>query len=172
MRRVLLTGMSGTGKSTLIRELAARGYRAIDLDTDEWSEWVRVEGGPDEPVPAGDPESLWQDRDWMWREERVETLLSTNDADPLFVGGTAPNQGKFRTWFDQIILLSAPDEVLVERLRTRTTNAYGRHPYELARVLEHVRTVEPLLRRTATLEIDTNAPLDQVVATVLNVVLS
>jgi adenylate kinase family enzyme len=42
MKRVLLTGMSGTGKSMLISELAARGYKAVDLDTDEWSEWVPI----------------------------------------------------------------------------------------------------------------------------------
>ena len=30
MKRVLVTGMSGTGKSSLLGELAARGYRAKD----------------------------------------------------------------------------------------------------------------------------------------------
>jgi dephospho-CoA kinase len=44
VKRVLLTGMSGTGKSTLIRLLAARGYKAVDTDTDEWSEWVTTPG--------------------------------------------------------------------------------------------------------------------------------
>ena len=40
MKRVLLTGMSGTGKSSVIRELAARGFKAIDTDSDEWSAFV------------------------------------------------------------------------------------------------------------------------------------
>ena len=40
MKRILLTGMSGTGKSAIISELAARGYKAIDADCDEYSEWV------------------------------------------------------------------------------------------------------------------------------------
>lgn len=40
MKRVLITGMSGTGKSAVIRELAARGFRAVDIDTPEWSHWV------------------------------------------------------------------------------------------------------------------------------------
>ena len=55
MKRVLLTGMSGTGKSTVIRELAARGYKAVNGD-DGWSE-----EGPD--------------GDWVWREDRVQRLL-------------------------------------------------------------------------------------------------
>jgi dephospho-CoA kinase len=32
MKRVLLTGMSGTGKSSIIDRLVALGYRAVDLD--------------------------------------------------------------------------------------------------------------------------------------------
>jgi len=38
----VVIGNAGTGKSTLIRELATRGSRAVDTDTDEWSEWVTV----------------------------------------------------------------------------------------------------------------------------------
>ena len=37
----LITGMSGTGKSAVIQELASRGYPAHDLDTPEWSERCR-----------------------------------------------------------------------------------------------------------------------------------
>jgi hypothetical protein len=29
--------MSGTGKSTVLVELASRGYRVVDLDDDGWS---------------------------------------------------------------------------------------------------------------------------------------
>lgn len=42
VKRVLFTGMSGTGKSPLIGEFAARGYKAVDVDADTWSEWVEL----------------------------------------------------------------------------------------------------------------------------------
>lgn len=172
MKRVLLTGMSGTGKSTLIDALAARGYRAVDADTDEWSEWVRVAGGADPFDVTADPDSIWRTHDWMWREDRIHRLLSTEDTDLLFVSGTAPNQGTFHARFDHIVLLTAPAGVLVERLSTRTNNQYGKRPDELARVLHHLRTVEPLLRRAASLEVDTSAPLDRVMETILDAVRS
>jgi shikimate kinase len=163
VKRVLLTGMSGTGKSTVIDELAARGYRAIDLDSDEWSEWVAFTGGPEEsPVEP--------DRDWVWREDRVQSLLSTEDTGILFLSGCAMNMGKFCPQFDHIVLLSAPAAVIVERLATRTNNPYGKHPDEVARVLGLVQTIEPLLRKAAGHEVETSAPLDEVVATVLRLV--
>jgi len=60
--------------------------------------------------------------------------------------------------------------VIVERLATRTNNPYGKDPDELAQVLWYLQTVEPLLRRGASLEIDTTAPLAQIIDTVLGLV--
>jgi shikimate kinase len=164
MKRVFLTGMSGTGKSAVISELAARGYKAVDTDYDGWSELV--------DVPANSGESgLGGQQDSLWREDRIARLLATEDADVLFISGGATNQVKFYEHFDHIVLLSAPTSVMTERLITRTNNPYGKHPDELARVLDLKRTVEPMLRRVAHLEVDTNAPLDQVVEKILSVVL-
>lgn len=149
--------------------LAGRGYRAIDLDTDEWSEWMPIADEDSFGSPA-DAESVWRSHDWVWREDRVARLLATEQSGILFVSGTASNQGKFHPQFDHIILLSAPLSILMERLASRTTNHYGKDPSERARVRQHVETVEPLLRRAASVEIDTSAALDRVVQTVLDAV--
>ena len=156
MRRVLLTGMSGTGKSTLIRELAARGYMAVDAD--ELSEYRVVPRQPGEP--ADGPE-------WVWREDAIRELLSADDDGVLFLGGCASNQGRFYPQFDHIVLLTAPFAVLAERLAARTTNSYGKDPAELAEVLHNQETVEPLLRRAATMELDTRAPVHELVAAIV-----
>ena len=162
MKRILLTGLSGVGKSTVIAALAARGYKAVDADCDEYSEWVAV---GDESDPLGPP--VEAGRDWMWREDRMQELLAIEDADILFVCGCAANMRRFLPQFDRIILLSAPAEVIATRLGARTTNPYGKQPDEVARVLGQMETVEPLLRRAATHEIATSAPLEAVVASVL-----
>jgi dephospho-CoA kinase len=147
VKRVLLTGMSGTGKSSVIDALAARGYKAVDT-ADGWCE----------PAPDGRQ---------RWREDAIDELLSTEDADVLFVAGCEENQVVFHSRFDVIILLSAPAETLMQRLASRTTNHYGKTPRELGRVLDDLRTVEPLLRRAADHEIRTTTPLSDVVAAVL-----
>jgi len=165
MKRILLTGMSGTGKSTVIRELAARGYKAVDADGDEFSQWVVDEGSVVAEVTPVDG-----NKDWVWREDRIQDLLSTEDTDVLFVSGCAENMPKFFPQFDLIVLLSAPASVIVQRLRTRTTNQYGKRPEEVARVLSLVKSVEPRLRRAARYKIDTSAPLEEVVVTLLQLV--
>lgn len=159
MKRVLLTGMSGTGKSAVIRELAARGYKAVDTDYGGLSELVTVQ---DDELTGPGP-----GKDWVWREDRIQDLLSTEDAEALFLSGCAPNQGKFYPQFDHIILLTAPADVIADRLAARTTNPFGKDPEEAARVLSLLQTIEPMLRRAAGHEVDTRAPLDQVVAKVL-----
>jgi len=162
LKRVLLTGMSGTGKSTVIEELAARGYKAVDTDYGGYSELVNV---PEDELTGLDP-----GQDWVWRQDRIQALLDTEDADVLFVSGTSPNQGRFYSQFDHIVLLSAPAEVIVARLRSRTNNPYGSRPQDIERTLQLIDEIEPLLRRGVSHEIDTSAPLDEVIAEVLRII--
>jgi len=147
VKRVLLTGMSGTGKSSIIQALTARGYQAVDTD-DGWCE----------PLPDGRQ---------RWREDAIEKLLDTQDAGVLFVAGCEENQVRFHRRFDLVILLSAPAEVLMGRLASRTGNPFGKSPGELERVLDDLRAVEPRLRSAADHEIRTTMPLRDVVTEVL-----
>jgi adenylate kinase family enzyme len=154
MKRVLITGMSGTGKSSLLHELAARGYRTVDTDYGDYFQTV--------------------DGERLWREDRIAALLcSAPDALPgvLFVQGTTRNQGRFYPRFDHIVLLSTPAEILAERLATRSSNPYGKDPAELAETLGYLETVEPLLRASAALEVVTTVPVPQVADIVLDHVL-
>ena len=146
--------MSGTGKSSLLHELTARGYRTVDTDYGDYFETI-----------AGER---------LWNEDKINALLaSAPNAAPgaLFVQGTTRNQVVFYPRFHHIVLLSAPAEVLTERLATRTTNPYGKDPAELAETLLYQQTVEPLLRAAATLEVVTTVPVAQVADIVLTHVL-
>jgi shikimate kinase len=162
MKRVLITGMSGTGKSSVIQELAARGYQAYDLDSPEWSEWIDAD--------PSDVLTPIHGKDWVWREDRIRALLSRPGGGTLFIGGCAENMVQFYPLIDAVILLSAPVTTIMERLRTRSPDNYGSVAEERRRIGGLISTIEPLLRKSADYEIDTRKPIHATVDEILRLV--
>ncbi|KAB7760537.1 MULTISPECIES: AAA family ATPase [Mycobacteriaceae] len=146
---ILVTGMSGVGKSTALCGLAERGYVTVDTDDGDWIE-----------VVDGEP---------LWREPLIDALLNQRRDAPLFVQGTVANQWRFYDRFDAVVLLTAPTEVVLDRLRRRTNNPFGKSADERARILADIAEVEPLLRQSATHEIDTTRPLPEVIAVLVGI---
>ncbi|MFC4337533.1 AAA family ATPase [Salininema proteolyticum] len=150
MKCVLITGLSGTGKSSLLRELSERGFRVVDTDFDGW----RV------PPDGSAPDSTVARPDWIWDGDRMRELLTEEVDGVLFVSGCVDNQGEFRDLFDEVILLSVPEQTVRERLSSRAADVYGGSPADLERELKLREEVEPLLRESATLELDTSGSLE------------
>lgn len=107
--RLLLTGMSGTGKSAVITAFRARGVAAIDMDDPGWSSYD-TEGHQ------------------HWNTERLDAAFAAAGAAPLVIAGCAETQVHFYPRCTHIILLTAPREVMSERIRTRIDNPYGKQP--------------------------------------------
>jgi shikimate kinase len=128
--------MSGVGKTTLLDELRRRGHLTVDTDYDGWE------------LP-----------DRSWDEPRMNRLLARHP--DVIVSGTVENQGHFYHRFEHVVLLSAPLDVLFERVSSRSNNPYGKTPEQRAEIAGYVRTVEPLLRRGATVQLDGRRPISE-----------
>lgn len=150
-KRILLTGMSATGKSTAIAALRELGYHAVDLDEPGWSR--QDEFGAQ-----------------RWHCERVEALLCDDEHRVVFICGCSEDQGQFYPLLSHIILLSVPEKVMIERLDRRTNNAFGKRPEERARILADLEAIEPLLRAGSDYEIDTRISPAEVVKRILEVI--
>lgn len=96
--RVLLAGMSGTGKSSVVRELRARGYKAVDTD-DGWVE-------------------LQPDGRQLWREDAIRALLAAEDADVLFVAAARRTRELRRVLEDVETVEPLLRRVATEEVRT------------------------------------------------------
>jgi broad-specificity NMP kinase len=104
---VLVTGMSGTGKSAVLEALSRRGHRVVDTDDPGW-----IVGGSGRSEP-------------LWDLDRVGALVDRHDAGWLFVAGCVANQGALYDRFDAVVLLSAPLDVILGRV-ARRANPSGR----------------------------------------------
>ena len=139
--------MSGTGKTTLLAALRERGRLTVDTDDDGWM------------LPDG-----------TWDEPRMSRLLAENTH--VVVSGTVENQGRFTDRFEHVVLLTAPLDILLRRVQERTDNPYGSTPDQRAEIAGYLVTVEPLLRRIATLELDGRLPVNELADIVDTLVLA
>ena len=144
---VLVTGMSGTGKSAALAELGRRGHRVVDTDGPGWIVHADTPDGP-EPV---------------WDLDRIGALLDDHDEGWLYISGCVANQGVLYDRFDAIVLLSAPIEVILARVAGRA-NEFGSQPEDRAKIARDLAAFEPLLRAGANVEIATTVPVAEVVA--------
>lgn len=81
MSKVLVTGLSGTGKSSALAEPGRRGYRVVDTGGPGWREY-RAHVEPSDELHRGE---------WLWVEERI-TELDPDDGRSLFIEGCERNQ--------------------------------------------------------------------------------
>jgi shikimate kinase len=145
----LITGMSGVGKTTVVAELRRRGHHCIDMDEPGWS-------------------LMDADGHQHWNVDRLERAMRRARREALFVSGCAEQQSELYDRFGAIILLSAPRDVMTERVRSRTNNDFGQSSGEMTRILADLEQIEPLLRERCTAEIKTTVPVNEVVDRILD----
>ncbi len=75
VRRILVTGMSGTGKSVALATLGERGFEVVDTDEPGWTDWCDEDGG------------------YLWREERIAELLAEKRRRTLYVSAPSRTRG-------------------------------------------------------------------------------
>lgn len=166
---IWVTGVSGSGKSSVCEVLKAHGRSAVDADWEGYSQWVhRVTGepvvNPPYPVPAG-----WLD-DFAWRvrPEAVESLAARMAFGVGFLCGGFENEVDVWAFFDHVVCLVVDEATLRHRLMGRTTNHFGKHPEELQAALHWRSVVEDQYRERGAAIVDATQPLDVVVDEVMS----
>jgi uridine kinase len=169
MSLVWVTGNSGVGKSAVCKELQSRGLVAVDADWDGYNSWINRFSGevvldPPYPVPAG-----WLD-DYAWRTSRtkVEMLAARARKELIFLCGSSENEAEICDLFDLVICLCIDEQTLRTRLMSRTTNAFGQHPEELAAALKDNEDSEAKYKSLGATVIDATMPLAHVTDTVIS----
>jgi hypothetical protein len=123
MPAFLVTGNPGSGKSTLARELARRGFVAVDPDDDpELAHWQ--DGAGNQADGPQRPDDAWlRSHRWVWSRPRMEEVQAGQEG-AVFVCGIARNQDELLDLFERVFLLQidAPTQ------EARLAGHDARHP--------------------------------------------
>jgi len=156
----LITGIAGSGKSSVAQVLARRGYHSYN--TDDMPDITRLEDHTGRPAEWPEGPVDWSKYAWNWQEAGLQKLLTGTGT--AFVAAIVSNQARFYSLFEAIFVLVVDKGTLRHRLLSRTENDYGKHPDELARILSYHPTLErELLSAPGAVAIDATKPLDVVV---------
>jgi thymidylate kinase len=177
MALIYITGISGSGKSTAKAELISRGFRALDVDEDNFKSWynrktdeLAMEQRTWEEAEAN---PKWHDQHWLKIErDRVEKLKEevSKSGSLVFLTGSTPNDNDIWDLFDAVIFLRVSNETLTRRIAARTNNTYGKRPGDLEDILGWNRDAEALNKGFGAVVVDAEQPIDKVVDDILEIV--
>ena len=144
MSAVLITGMSGAGKSTIAGVLARRGLASLDAD--------------DDPMLARSVDS-----------HGLDVLIRIAAPATVYVCGGAANELELADRFTRVFVLEMDEPTMLARLDAPSRdNEWGR----IGDTREHLRRRLPghqkRLRAFGAIPIDARQPLDQVVDAILS----
>ncbi|WBB65382.1 AAA family ATPase [Micromonospora sp. WMMD812] len=157
MRNYLIEGVSGTGKTSVCKELQRRGYHAINGDRE-----LAYQGDPE----TGEPSDGLKHEHHIWHVDDVRALVANHDEPVTFFCGGSRNFHKFIDLFDGVFVLDVDLHTLNGRLDGRPQDEWGGRPAERELIARLHRTKEDIPRSGTV--IDATAPLASVVDEILN----
>ena len=161
MPKIYITGVSGTGKSTLAAELNKRGFLAFDVDVvPGLCHWQDKETKEMAEYSYGADKEWLAAHDWVADEEQLSKLLKK--ADTVVVLGMTSNQERYFHLFDKIFLLRCSPEVFISRIDARTNNDFGKGKSEQEHILSWHKNFEKRMIDKGAVPINTEQPIEAV----------
>ena len=152
IRNYLIEGVSGTGKTSVCRELQRRGYYAINGDNE-----LAYQGDPE----TGEPTDGVTHEHHIWHVDRVKALVADRHEPVAFFCGGSRNFSKFIDLFDCVFVLEVDIDTLNRRLDERPVDEWGGKPAERALIVRLHQTREDVPK--SGIVIDATAPIGHVV---------
>jgi shikimate kinase len=168
MPLIYITGISGAGKSAVIKELAKQGFAAHDSDegiaqhyNNETDEIV------ERPGRDKATSEFYAHHTYKLPRYRIQKLWEEAKDKTVFLCGIVANENEVWDLFDKVIYLDIDEQTLRHRVATRTSNYFGKAPHELENILKWHKGHRKMYEKYGASIIDTNRPLDKVVNEVL-----
>lgn len=120
-KKILVTGVSGSGKSTVCKALREFGEETYSIEEDFDGMFAMYRKGTNElfeDFENGDLEKIHAS-EWRCNIEKLKELMATQKKERAFYCGVASNMNDLLPLFDQILVLKTSPQVLHGRLSNR-----------------------------------------------------
>jgi len=126
-KQILITGVAGSGKSTICGEFKKLGYRAYSIEDIKglFSLIDKKTGKIIKSYDNNDIELIKQ-RDWVCDKKKLQKIINKNSKGIVFYCGTAVNLDELIPLFNKIFLLQVDQKVLSKRLSKRKLSDLGK----------------------------------------------
>jgi len=158
MKKVFITGMSGTGKSTLANLLKERGYNTIDVDhVQGMCGWRNKITGEKAFVPEPDNKFI-SEHDYKCDMTILESIMQKHTGH-VFVFGSVGDNSEFIPLFDSLILLQCNPDTLIYRPQNRDNNIFGKVEEVQTSILEWKKRFDALMIEAGAVIVNTEREL-------------
>lgn len=168
MALIYVTGIAGSGKSAVQKELAHLGYEAFDEDDPEigsahnkqTNEAVRVP-----PLEQRTPQ-WFAEHEWRVFPESIRKLKDRSKSQAVFLCGNAASEQQLLE-FDKVVLLDIDEQTLRDRINSRKDNNFGQSEHELQIILDRNEKMKKIYGNAHLVIIDATQALSTVVSRVI-----
>lgn len=169
-RKYYITGIAGTGKSTLASELRKHNILTYDVDVIEGlCHWRHKETKEKARYFTGVGKDWIDAHEWICDEEMLRSMLDKHPDSDVIVVGIASNQENFLKLFNNVFLLYCSEETFIHRLNTRSEgNNFAKDKSEQEQILSWYKDFQEKMIQLGAIPINTDKPLEEVVAEIRN----
>lgn len=170
---ILITGVSGSGKSSICAELNNAGYETYDLDSMS-DVAIMIDRQTKQPVLKIDHHNdakKIQEMDWIYQEDKLRTLIADQKNEIAFYCGIPSNLNEILPMFSKIILLSVTNpDIIRQRLTNRTSNDFGKSKEVQEWVLAGKDKLEKELREKGAILVSAEIDLSDTTKTIIEII--
>jgi broad-specificity NMP kinase len=169
MSFIYITGIAGSGKSVVCKELVSRGYEAHECDAGLSGFYNKITGERLLGDTTPEERTLRWREIWEWRmsRDKIAKLKARATDKPVFVCGVAGNEDECMDLFDKVFALVIDEVTLVQRIKSRTNNNFGKSDHEFAGILEWQKIADENYKSIGAINVDATKPIREVVDYIL-----
>ena len=161
--KIYITGISGTGKTTISKELKKRGINSFDIDSLlDFCFWRNKKTGKRAQYRPGIGKNWINAHEWICDFKKLKSFLGKHKEGIVIVGITA-NQNKYLSLFDKVFLLYCSEKTLIHRLKTRKSNEFAKDGAEQEQVLSWYKYFQEKTIKQGAVPINTEGDILDVV---------